>query len=189
MKRSRFDIAVSEAANPAGAALVNGLHRLAPLLERVANETHPTELAGDEDARHAGLEARRQQRDLDAPPLGAEDESDRFDRARRAARAVTDAVGRAHELRASADDAEHVMLRLFRTDLHAAAATDAARRIDDRMQGRRLPQARCARELVSRGAECLQAPPSSQIDDKEQCDRDAVDQKSDRIKHNFRLTP
>src|SRR5262249_43832794 len=131
---------------------VNRVDGLSPLLQRIADETHAAELTGDEYARHAGLEVRREHRDIRTAPFGAEHQGDRLHGAGGLAGAMADAIRRAHELRATPDDAEHVMVRLFGARLHTRPAADAARRIDDRMERGGVVEPGGARALVRIGA-------------------------------------
>jgi hypothetical protein len=120
------------------AARGDRLHRLAALLGGLADQAHAAELAGDEQARHVGLEIGLQQRDVQAAFLGAEDQRDRIERAGRMAGAVADA-GRGVDQRGLAVD--HAQ-RMLGADLDAGAGADAQGGVDDRVQRRRLVQAR-----------------------------------------------
>src|SRR5215472_2944628 len=111
--------------------LAHRLHRLASLLDRVADQPHSAELARNEDARHVGLEVAADMRDVDAALCGSEDQGDGVGRARRPAGAVTDAFRRLDELRLAVDQPEDVA---FRTGVHTCAATEAEPRIDLGMQ-------------------------------------------------------
>jgi hypothetical protein len=155
---------------------MNRFNRLLSLLQRIANQSHAAEFAGDEDARHIGFELRAHHRYFHAAPRRAEHQRDCFGGTSRFACTVPDAVGRTHELRASTDDAQHMMQRLLGARLHARAATDAARGIDDGMQRNWIDESGGLRGLVRFLADALQVQAATQIPPHQQNERYAVDE-------------
>jgi len=107
---------------------------LTALHDRVADQAHAAELADHVDALAIGLEVGVDARQLHAAGLAAVDQRDRSYRTRRRARAVADAAERIHQLRPSAHDAEHDLLR---ARPHARTRADALGRVDRRAQARR----------------------------------------------------
>ena len=81
-------------------------------------------------------------RNVDAALSGTEHQADRVDRARRFARAVADAVRRAHQMRFAANHAEYLVGRVLRARVNARFAADASQMVDDGMQRRRRGQTR-----------------------------------------------
>src|SRR5258705_465432 len=120
------------------ALLGDHLDRLPSLFERVADEPHPAELPGDENAGHRPFEAGREDRNVDATPLAAKHQLDGIDRTDRLARAVADAISGTHQYGVPVHDAEDRVVRLLRAGLDARAAANAARVINDRVKRRRL---------------------------------------------------
>ncbi len=165
----------------ARAARMDLLHRLPALLDGIADQSHAAQFARDEHAGDIRLEPRRHARQVHAARRRAEDEFDRADGASRAAGAVADALGGAHEARLAADQAEYVVLRLFRAGADAGAAADALQRIHDRMQRSRFQEAGAHRLLVRAQAPVVQPAPAPGIDAERQQDRDEVDGNFHRI--------
>src|SRR5262245_62236100 len=88
---------------PTPGQLAYGFDRLGSLLDRIANEPHATELAGNEDPWNVGLEIRRHMGNIDASTFRPENKCDRVVRAGGTAGAVTDAVGGLDQLGLSVD--------------------------------------------------------------------------------------
>ena len=115
------------------------VHGLPALLDRVANQAHPAQLSGDEEAGHVRLEVGADLGNIDAARRGAEDQRDRVRRARAPARAVPYAVRRVAQLGAPIDDAEHALALRTRGDARPAPGTEAG--VDHGMQRRGFRQA------------------------------------------------
>ena len=121
------------------------LDRLPPLSNRVADQRQPAELAGDEDARHAGLQAVVQDRHVLAHAHVSQTDLDGVDRARLLAVGDAYAAQPVDDHRGAADHAQDVPLG---TGLHAAATARAdvgvdvrelaARTIDSQARGLHL---------------------------------------------------
>ncbi len=116
--------------------LADRVHGLAALLGGLADQPHATEFAGNEDARHIGLEVRRHVGNVDAALLGAKHQLDGLHRAGRHAGAVPDAGRRVDQHRLAIDHAQ----RPFRAGLGAGPRAHAAARIHHRVQRRWLHQ-------------------------------------------------
>ncbi len=125
-------------AQPAGDRLD---HRSA-LLDGVADQREPRQLAGDEDSGQRGLHLVGEQRHVPASLEIAQADLDRADRAGVGAAAVADAPQPVDHHRHAADHAEHVA---FRAGAHAGAAADAAHRVDEGELGDRAVDAERAR--------------------------------------------
>src|SRR5512139_3420843 len=125
--------AVGDTSGPSGRMT----NRLPTLLYGVLYQTHAAQFAGNEDARHAAFEFRRQQRNIHAARFGAKDERDGMSRAGSLACAVAHAEGGLDQHRLAVDDAEDGLLR---TGQRAGCTAEASRRIDHRMEGGRFIQ-------------------------------------------------
>ncbi len=117
---------------------LHGFDCLAALFDRVANEAHAAQFAGNENAGNVGLEILIDVGNIDPPPLGAKNQGDGVDRADRLAGAVPDAMRGLHQFGLAADQSENVP---FGAGPDARSASDTFRRVDDGMQRRRLGQA------------------------------------------------
>ena len=112
---------------PDAVELSDRVDRLLALRDRIRDEPHPAELAGDEDPRDAGLKGWAEHGNIDAARFGAEDERDRIGRARRPTGPVADTVGRADQLGLALDEAENTA---FRASVDAGRATDTPIRVN-----------------------------------------------------------
>src|SRR6516162_8386429 len=148
------DHQVEQVAARLAAAAANGLDRLPTLHECVADEPNASQLTRHEYAGHGRLEARCEHWNVDAAPLGAEHQRDRFHRAGGLAGAMADAIARIDQLRAPANDAENRVVLLLGTSFDARATTDATL-IDDRVERGRF---RTAGALADFLAAPLEAP-------------------------------
>src|SRR5215470_7249125 len=130
------------------AAGTDRLDRLATLLERITDESHAAELARYEYAGHRRLEARGEQGNVHATPLGAEYERDGRHGARGLAGAVAYAVTGIDELGATPHDAEDRVVLLLRAGFDARCATDTTL-VDVRVQRSRLAAAGLLMDLLA----------------------------------------
>jgi len=121
---------------PRGRPPGDGLHRPGPLVDRVPDEGDPSQLAGDEEARHGGLELIREHRDVRPRGDIAEADRDRPDGAGFGAPPVADAAGPVDHPGDPVDDAEDT---IFRAGGDAAAAAEAEEGLDRGVLGEGPP--------------------------------------------------
>ena len=107
------------------------LGRGAALLDRVSNQTHAPEFAGDVEAWNIGFVIPRDARDVHAASLRAKDQRDRPVWTDRFTFTVSNAVGRPDQSWSVIDKFEDIV---FRAGTGAGAATDTSGRIELRVQ-------------------------------------------------------
>jgi len=110
------------------------LHRLHPLRNRIAYQTHPPQFTGNKKSWHIGFKIRIYIWDVHAAPFCSEDKRDRVHGAGRFAGTVADAVGRTYDMAFALYKAEDRLSGLFRAGINARPATDAPVMVDHRMQ-------------------------------------------------------
>jgi hypothetical protein len=98
------------------------LQGLLALTERVLDEPHAAQFAGDVDSRHIRFEIRFEQRDIDAAPLGSQHQRDGVERTDCLAGSVTDAIGGPHQHRFAADQTQYLVMRLLGAGFDARTA-------------------------------------------------------------------
>ena len=152
-----------EGAGALHARLGDRLERLLALHEGILDQPHAAEFTGHVDAGDIRLEVRLEHRNIEASALGAEHQRDRIERTDGLARTVSDAVGRTDQHRFAVDEAEHLMMRLFRAGFDARSAAEAFTGIDDRMQRGRFRHAGRDRLRMRAAMARLDAPLPPQV--------------------------
>ena len=89
----------------------NRIHRLPALLNRVADQTHTPQLAGNVNPGYVGFKIGGNVRNIHAPFFRAEDQGNGVDRTGRRAGPVPDAIGRRNQFRFFVDNADDILLR------------------------------------------------------------------------------
>jgi hypothetical protein len=133
-RRSCADDQDIEGARALHTCLGDRLERLLTLHQRILDQPHAAEFAGDVDAWHVGFEVRLQHRNIEATPLGPEHQRDRIERTDHLACTMSDAVGWTHEHCLAIDQAQHFVMRLLGAGFDACSAAQAFGRVDERMQ-------------------------------------------------------
>src|SRR5579871_2675302 len=108
-----------------------GFDGLPSLLDRIANEAHSAEFAGNEDPRNVCLKIRPDMGNVDSSALRAEDERNCVVGASLAAGAVTDAMRGFNELSLAVDQPENIP---FGASANTGATAQTFRWIDFRMK-------------------------------------------------------